>query len=184
MNTKKMLPLFVLVPVVVVLGVALGVLNHADTEEEDTSIALCSLDADSVIAIAYKDASDGATLESALTKTDDTWTLDSDPALPLDQSKAQGVADSILYGKGGFGQVVFACDFLHQCIGGVFVQYTDCGRVALEHLFCKCVNVITFHNTRPPYVNIFFSVLSIAQERISHNSKIVWHTLSLQERRK
>ena len=67
MNTKKMLPLFVLVPVVVVLGVALGVLNHADTEEEDTSIALCSLDADSVIAIAYKDASDGATLESALT---------------------------------------------------------------------------------------------------------------------
>ena len=46
MNTKKMLPLFVLVPVVVVLGVALGVLNHADTEEEDTSIALCSLDAD------------------------------------------------------------------------------------------------------------------------------------------
>ena len=41
MNTKKMLPLFVLVPVVVVLGVALGVLNHADTEEEDTSIALC-----------------------------------------------------------------------------------------------------------------------------------------------
>ena len=82
MNTKKMLPLFVLVPVVVVLGVALGVLNHADTEEEDTSIALCSLDADSVTAIAYKDASDGATLESALTKTDDTWTLDSDPALP------------------------------------------------------------------------------------------------------
>ena len=95
MNTKKMLPLFVLVPVVVVLGVALGVLNHADTEEEDTSIALCSLDADSVIAIAYKGASDGATLESALTKTDDTWTLDSDPALPLDQSKAQGVADSM-----------------------------------------------------------------------------------------
>ena len=95
MNTKKMLPLFVLVPVVVVLGVALGVLNHADTEEEDTSIALCSLDADSVIAIAYKDASDGATLESALTKTDDTWILDSDPALPLDQSKAQGVADSV-----------------------------------------------------------------------------------------
>ena len=95
MNTKKMLPLFVLVPVVVVLGVALGVLNHADTEEEDTSIALCSLDADSVTAIAYKDASDGATLESALTKTDDTWTLDSDPALPLDQSKAQGVADSM-----------------------------------------------------------------------------------------
>ena len=90
MNTKTMLPLFVLVPVVVVLGVALGVLNHADTEEEDTSIALCSLDADSVTAIAYKDASDGATLESALTKTDDTWTLDSDPALPLDQSKAQG----------------------------------------------------------------------------------------------
>lgn len=84
-----------LVPVVVVLGVALGVLNHADTEEEDTSIALCSLDADSVIAIAYKGASDGATLESALTKTDDTWTLDSDPALPLDQSKAQGVADSM-----------------------------------------------------------------------------------------
>ena len=39
MNTKKMLPLFVLVPVVVVLGVALGVLNHADTEEENTSIA-------------------------------------------------------------------------------------------------------------------------------------------------
>ena len=28
MNTKKMLPLFVLVPVVVVLGVALGVLNQ------------------------------------------------------------------------------------------------------------------------------------------------------------
>ena len=75
MNTKKMLPLFVLVPVVVVLGVALGVLNHADTEEEDTSIALCSLDADSVTAIAYKDASDGATLESALTKTDDTVSL-------------------------------------------------------------------------------------------------------------
>ena len=95
MNTKKMLPLFVLVPVVVVLGVALGVLNHADTEEENTSIALCSLDADSVTAIAYKDASDGATLESALTKTDDTWTLDSDPALPLDQSKAQGIADSM-----------------------------------------------------------------------------------------
>ena len=95
MNTKKMLPLFVLVPVVVVLGVALGVLNHADTEEENTSIALCSLDADSVTAIAYKDASDGATLESAMTKTDDTWTLDSDPALPLDQSKAQGVAASM-----------------------------------------------------------------------------------------
>ena len=99
MNTKKMLPLFVLVPVVVVLGVALGVLNHADIEEEDTSIALCSLDADSVTAIAYKDASDGATLESALTKTDDTWTLDSDPALPLDQSKAQGVADSMTVGS-------------------------------------------------------------------------------------
>ena len=60
------------------------------------------------------------------------------------------IACALLYGKGGFGQVVFACDFLHQCIGGVFVQYTDCGRVALEHLLCKCVNVITFHNTRPP----------------------------------
>ena len=30
MNTKKMLPLFVLVPVMVALGVALGVLNHAE----------------------------------------------------------------------------------------------------------------------------------------------------------
>ena len=48
-----------------------------------------------VVSMNLKDASDGATLESALTKTDDTWTLDSDPALPLDQSKAQGVADSM-----------------------------------------------------------------------------------------
>ena len=90
---------------------------------------------------------------------------------------SQMIALALLYGKGGFGQVIFACDFLHQCIGGVFVQYTDCGRVALEHLFGKCVNVITLHNTRPPYVNIFFSVLSIAQERLSHNLKIVRHTL-------
>ena len=95
MNTKKMLPLFVLVPVVVVLGVALGVLNHADTEEEDTSIALCSLDADSVTAIAYKDASDGATLESALTKTDDTWSCSTDPMAQIDADKMKTMLSSL-----------------------------------------------------------------------------------------
>ena len=50
MNTKKILPLAVLVAVVAVLGVALAVLSHTDEEEAETAIALCSLDADSVTA--------------------------------------------------------------------------------------------------------------------------------------
>ena len=95
MNTKKILPLAVLVAVVAVLGVALAVLSHTDEEEAETAIALCSLDADSVTAISYRDASGDTEVQESLTKTDDTWTLDTDPLLPIDQSKAQTIAESL-----------------------------------------------------------------------------------------
>lgn len=93
MNKKKLAPLLALVAVVAVLGVALAALKlTADDGEAEPSIALCSLAAEDVDQISYQDAAQDITLTKG---GDGTWTLDSDPALPLDQTAVAAIATDI-----------------------------------------------------------------------------------------
>lgn len=91
MNKKKVLPLALLGAVVLILAILLLVLQTVDSSEEDTGIPLCSLNSGEVTSLYYRDASAEEPVEVSLTKTDGTWTLDSDPALPIDQSKADAI---------------------------------------------------------------------------------------------
>ena len=58
---------------------------------------------------------------------------------------SQVVIFAFFYSESSFGQVVFDGDLQHQFIGRVFVQHTNCSRIAFEYFFSKCVNMITFH---------------------------------------
>lgn len=93
MNKKKLLPLCVLAGVVVVLAVILALLSiFGGEEDEDTGIALFSVTADDLNAIAYQDGD----TDVALTKGEDgVWTLDSDSRLPIDQDAVSELANSI-----------------------------------------------------------------------------------------
>ena len=90
MNKKKLLPLAVLACIVALLGVLLAVLNRTDSAQTDTTIPLCSLAADDLDTLAYA----GNNMEVTLLKgSDGTWRLDSDPTLPLDQTKVQSLVE-------------------------------------------------------------------------------------------
>ena len=93
MNKKKLLPLCILAGVVVVLAVILALLSiFGGEEDEDTGIALFSVTADDLNAIAYQDGD----TDVALTKGEDgVWTLDSDTLLPIDQDAVSELATSI-----------------------------------------------------------------------------------------
>lgn len=89
MNKKKLLPLAVLAAVVVLLAVLLAVLTRQD-ETADTTLPLCSFDADSIDKLAYS----GNNQDVSLIKgSDGNWMLDSDPALPLDQTKVESLVE-------------------------------------------------------------------------------------------
>ena len=90
MNKKKLLPLAVLACIVALLCVLLAVLNRTDSAQTDTTIPLCSLAADDLDTLAYA----GNNMEVTLLKgSDGTWRLDSDPTLPLDQTKVQSLVE-------------------------------------------------------------------------------------------
>lgn len=89
MKTKKYLPLIILVVVVVVLGVMLAVLSGME-EEEDDSVALFDFDASSVTALAYRNDETDVTL---LQDDDDTWYMDEDPTLPLNQDTVASLVE-------------------------------------------------------------------------------------------
>ena len=81
MSKKKILPLAILAGVVAVLAVILAILAILNREEEDTGIPLFSVAAEDVTAISYQEGD----TDVSLTKGEDgSWTLDSDPLLPID----------------------------------------------------------------------------------------------------
>lgn len=93
MSKKKLFPLAALIGVVVVLGAALALLSIlGGQEEEDTGISIFSAAADSVTELSYQD--DGN--EVALSKAEDgSWTLESDPLLPIDADAVNEVLDGV-----------------------------------------------------------------------------------------
>ena len=81
MSKKKILPLAILAGVVAVLAVILAIIAILNREEEDTGIPLFSVAAEDVTAISYQEGD----TDVSLTKGEDgSWTLDSDPLLPID----------------------------------------------------------------------------------------------------
>lgn len=95
MNKKKLIPLAALGAAIAALAVVLILLNRTQSEEEETGIPLCTLDSASVTAIRYTDAAGDEPAEVALSKTDAGWVLDSDPELPVDQTKAETIASNL-----------------------------------------------------------------------------------------
>lgn len=93
MNTsKKILPLAVLAGIMVLLAALLIVLQRDDAEP-DTTLPLCSLAAEDVDRLAYA----GNNVDVALLKNSDgDWMLETDPTLPLDQTKAASLVESYL----------------------------------------------------------------------------------------
>lgn len=89
MKAKKYLPLLILAALVVVLGVALAILSNLD-EEEDDSVALFDFDSSSVTALAYQKEETAQTL---LQDDSDSWYLEGDPTLPLDQDTASSLVE-------------------------------------------------------------------------------------------
>ena len=89
MNKKKLLPLAVLAAVVVLLAVLLAVLTRQE-ETADTTLPLCSFDIDSIDKLAYSGNNQDVSL---LKGSDGSWMLDSDPTLPLDQTKVESLVE-------------------------------------------------------------------------------------------
>ncbi len=90
MSKKKLLPLAVLAGVVVVLGVLLAVLTRTGGGETDATIPLFDFASDDIDTLAYA----GNNVDITLVKgSDGTWRLDSDPTLPLDQTKVQSLVE-------------------------------------------------------------------------------------------
>lgn len=89
MKAKKYMPLIVLAAVVVVLGAALVFLNSLE-EEEETGIPLLDFEASSVTALSYRNSETEATL---LRDEEDTWYLDQDADLPLDQDSVSSLVE-------------------------------------------------------------------------------------------
>lgn len=92
MNKKKMLPLAILAAVAVLLAVVL-VLLQRQPEAADTSIPLCDFDSSEVDSLSYSGNNVDVTL---LKNSSGEWMLDSDPTLPLDQSKVQDLVEKYL----------------------------------------------------------------------------------------
>lgn len=89
MKNKKYLPLFLLVAVVIVLGIALAVLTNLD-EDTDDSIPLFDFDSSTVTALSYRNEETDATL---LQDADATWYLEDDATLPLDQDSVSSLVE-------------------------------------------------------------------------------------------
>ena len=89
-NNKKMLPLAVLAGVMVLLVALLVVLQRGDSGETDTTIPLCSFATADIDSLAYSGNNQDITLIKSSTGD---WLLDSDPALPLDQSKVESLVE-------------------------------------------------------------------------------------------
>lgn len=89
-NKKKLLPLVLLLAVVVLLGILLAVLNQTG-ETTDTTTPLCDFAAEDIDKLAYA----GNNVDVTLIKSSDgNWMLDSDPTLPLDQTKVTSLVES------------------------------------------------------------------------------------------
>ena len=89
-NTKKMLPLVVLVIVMAVLVVLLAVLQRGD-EPTDVTLPLCSFAVEDIDRLAYAGNNQDVTL---VKNSSGDWMLESDPTLPLDQTKTASLVES------------------------------------------------------------------------------------------
>ena len=87
-NTKKMLPLVVLVIVMAVLVVLLAVLQRGD-DTTDVTLPLCSFAVEDIDRLAYA----GNNQDVTLVKNSSGWLLADDPSLPLDQTKVQSLVE-------------------------------------------------------------------------------------------
>lgn len=93
MNKRKLLPLAALCALVVLLGIALAVLTLSEEEPEpDTTIPLCTLDTAAIDGLSYQEGELSVTLTL---DEEGNWTLESDPALPLDQTTVQNLVDNV-----------------------------------------------------------------------------------------
>lgn len=90
-NKKKLLPLVLLLAIVAVLGVLLVVLTRTDSEAGDTTLPLVSFAVEDIDKLAYAGNNVDVTL---LKGSDGNWMLDSDPTLPLDQTKVTSLVES------------------------------------------------------------------------------------------
>ena len=89
-NTKKMLPLVVLVIVMAVLVVLLAVLQRGD-DTTDVTLPLCSFAVEDIDRLAYAGNNQDVTLVKS---SSGDWMLESDPTLPLDQTKTASLVES------------------------------------------------------------------------------------------
>lgn len=89
-NTKKMLPLVVLVIVMAVLVVLLAVLQRGD-DTTDVTLPLCSFAVEDIDRLAYAGNNQDVTL---VKNSSGDWMLESDPTLPLDQTKTASLVES------------------------------------------------------------------------------------------
>ena len=89
-NTKKMLPLVVLVIVMAVLVVLLAVLQRGD-DTTDATLPLCSFAVEDIDRLAYAGNNQDVTL---VKNSSGDWMLESDPTLPLDQTKTASLVES------------------------------------------------------------------------------------------
>ena len=89
-NTKKMLPLVVLVIVMAVLVVLLAVLQRGD-DTTDATLPLCNFAVEDIDRLAYAGNNQDVTL---VKNSSGDWMLESDPTLPLDQTKTASLVES------------------------------------------------------------------------------------------
>ena len=91
MKKNKLLPLVILAAVVAMLGILLAVLTLQGNAETDTALPLCSFAVDDIDTLSYA----GNNLDITLLKSSTgDWMLDSDPTLPLDQTKVSSLVES------------------------------------------------------------------------------------------
>lgn len=91
MTNKKLTPLLILFAIVIALGVLLAALTvSSSATEEEQGIALCDFTAEEIEKISYSDKNTAATL---IKDGQGNWLLESDEAVPLNQSSIQTMAE-------------------------------------------------------------------------------------------
>ncbi len=93
MNRKKVLPLLVITVAVALLAAALVLLKSGQGTEETAGMLLCPFTAEQTDHLSYQGNNTDVTL---LKGSEGNWMLDSDPALPLDQTTVEGLVEKFV----------------------------------------------------------------------------------------
>lgn len=90
MNRKKAIPLLVVAGAVVLLSLALLLLKIGSTADSSAEQTLCPFPAEKIDELSYQGDNADVTL---LKGSEGNWLLESDPALPLDQTSVQSLVE-------------------------------------------------------------------------------------------